>query len=83
MNGYLATYSLLMFLCSLLLILSCSYIANNMDPDQTAPHNIVFHEKKSPWKNLVWSSFECMQQTRNADNILRKALLLLKLLPTF
>ena len=43
-----------------------------MDPDKTAPANIVFHEKRCPWKNLVWSAFEYMQQTRNTDNILRK-----------
>ena len=27
-------------------------------------------------KNLVWSVFKFVQQTRNADNILRKKLLL-------
>ena len=52
-----------------------AFIADNMDPDQTAPFGavcsgfILFAIKK---KNLVWSSLEYMQQTLKADSIFRE-----------
>ena len=51
-----------------------AYIANNMNPDQTAPSGAVwsgFIVFASVIK-LVWSTFECMQQMQKTDDSLWK-----------